>query len=199
MVISPLALEYINKLQDLPDNYDNMFDNSTVYILGKSKLSQNEKIFNISGEMKENPYFSINRNIVLIAKPESDYEEREINCNIASTNLVNYILACSLNNNIKYELNNSISIIDSDILFVNFDDGNSKIQNIIVDQNNNRKYWKFYYNKSSGFSIGGLVAIILVPIFVLGALLAVFFYNKSNNIESTSLDNSTQINIKTEI
>ena len=138
LVISPLALEYINKLQDLPDDYDNMFDNSTIYILEKSKLSQKDKIFNISGEMNENPNFSINKNIVLMAKPESDDGEKEINCNIASTNLDNYILACGLINNIKYELNNSLSIVDSNILLVNFDDGNSTVQNTIVAENNNR-------------------------------------------------------------
>ena len=134
-----------------------------------------------------------------MAKPESDDGEKEINCNIASTNLDNYILACGLNNNIKYELNNSISIVDSDILLVNFDDGNSKVRNIIVKENNNHR--KFYYNKSSGLSTGALVAIILVPIFTLGALVATFFFFKRKNIESPASDNSTQtnINIQTKI
>ena len=133
-----------------------------------------------------------------MAKPESDDGEKEINCNIASTNLDNYILACGLNNNIKYELNNSLSIVDSNILLVNFDDGNSTVQNTIVAENNNRK---FYYNKSSGLSSGALVAIILVPIFALGSLLAVFFCFKINNNASPPIDNSTQanINIQTKI
>ena len=199
LVISPLALEYINKLQNLPNNYDNIFDNSTIYILEKSKLSQKEKRFNISGEMNENPNFSINKDLVLMAKPESDDEEREINCNIASTNLDNYILACDLNNNIKYELNNSLSIVDSDILLVNFDDGNSKVQNTIVEKYNSSK---FYYNKSSsGLSNGALVAIILVPIFALGSLLAVFFCIKRKNIASSPIDDFTQadLNSRTKI
>jgi len=193
LVMSPLAFEYINKLQDLPEEYNNMFENSTIYILEKSKLSQNGKSFNISGEMNGNPNFSINKNIVLIANPESVNVDKEINCNIADNNLNHYILACSLNNNIKYDLNNSISLIDKDILLVNFDDTNSKVNNTEVDQNNR----KFFYSKSSGLSSGALVAIILVPIFALGSLLAAFFCFRRKNTETPPIDNSTQANIHT--
>jgi hypothetical protein len=187
LVISPLALEYINKLQVLPENYNNMFDNSTVYILEKSRISQNGKAFNISGEMNGNPNFSINKNLILMANPESDNEDREINCNIADNNLDHYILACGLNNYIQYELNNSISLIDNDILLINFDGGNSKVNATEVNQN----YRNYYYNKSSGFSSGALVAIILVPIFALFSLLAALFFFRKKNTESPPIDNTT--------
>ena len=134
-----------------------------------------------------------------MAKPESDDGKREISCNIASINLDNYILACGLNNNIKYELNNSLSIVDNDILLVNFDSGNSKVQNTIVEENNNNR--KFYYNRSSGLSTGALVAIILVPIIALGSLLTAIFCINRKNTASPPIDNSTQtnINIQTKI
>ena len=47
--------------------------------------------------------------------------ETEINCNVIDINNNNYTIQCKLNDNKNYTLQNALSIIEDEILLINFD------------------------------------------------------------------------------
>ena len=184
LVISPLATEYMNNLQNLPKEYDNLFNGSNIFLLEKSILNQNGNLFNISGIMNDDPYFEVNKNITLIAYPENEQEKREINCIIFDNTSERYILNCRLDENIKYDLNNSISLIDKDILLITFENKSSIIYNNNNNNTNSSQYhYRMYSKKNSGLNTGAIIAIILVPIIALALIIStmIFLKRKSNN------------------
>jgi hypothetical protein len=184
LIISPLASQYMNNLGDLPEQYNNLFENANIFLLEKSKLNQNEKVFNITGIMEEDPGFEVNKNITLIANTDSEGDNNEINCRIIDNTLEKYTLNCKLDDNTKYDLNNSLSVIDNDILLINFEENSIITYGTNSSQYNNHR---LYYKKNSGLNAGAIVAIILVPIVALALIIAgfTFFRRKTDDIIMT--------------
>ena len=123
----------------------------------------------------------------MVANTDSEKDNNEINCRILDTTLEKYTLNCRLDDNTKYDLNNSLSVVDNDILLVNFE------ENSIITYGTNSSQYNYYrrYNKKkSGLNAGAIVAIILVPIVALALIIAgfTFFRRKSDKtmIEGTS-------------
>ena len=195
MIISPLASEYMNNLQNLPNTYNNLFDDANIFLLQKSILIQNGRSFNISGKMNENPNFEKNKKIELIANPESEQEKKEINCSIIDNNLERYTINCNIDNNIKYNLNNSLSINDKNILLIVFGDESSIVNN--TDNMNNYNY-RTYSKKSSGLNTGGIIAIILVPVIALALIIfIIIFLKRKNSVKNDNISsNESSGNIK---
>ena len=124
------------------------------------------------------------------------YSESEIktesDCTIIKINQSSYTLYCELKDNINGDLQSAISFInDTDILLVNFDNGNSTITN-----NNHHKK---YFLKTSSLKSGEIVAIILPIAFVLAAIIGTIVYLKNiknhDNNELSSRNESTTIKL----
>ena len=93
-----------------------------------------------------------------------------------------YTLSCALDANDKYELDNSISIIDNDTLLIDFDDNPSKIEyNITLSPK------KLYYRKKSGITAGGILVIILIPIVALGLIIGIIYFIKNKERKKASI------------
>ena len=188
LIISPLALEHMNNLQNLQNinSYDDLFDNSTIFILQNTKLEQSGKVFNVTGEMDDDPQLPIGKKITLLVKSEKEKTKDEINCNVADNDITKYTLNCNIiDNTINYNLNNSMSIMDNEILIINFEDGNS----ITNKSNTNKSNRKYYFKSSSGISSGAIVAIILCPILALTSVIAIIYCSKKN--KSSTLGNES--------
>ena len=197
LIISPLASEHINNLQNLEniDLYDDLFDNADIFILYNSKLEQNGKLLNVTGEMKDDPQLPIGKNITLLVKSEEEQTKHEINCNVSDNDTSKYTLICNIiNNTITYDLNNSMSIMDNDIIMIYFEDGNSTTNKPVTDKSNTYKLNRKYYSKSnSGISSGAIVAIILCPILALALVSAIIFYSKKNNNKRPTMENQSSL------
>ncbi len=181
----------MNNLQDVPTAYDTLFDGANIFLMQKSKTNQDGKLFNISGIMEEDPHFEINKNITLNAK--SDSEKKEINCRIIDITLQSYTLNCRLDNNIKYDLNNSLSVINDDILLITFEDKS----NIIDNTNTNQLYHSIYRKKKSGLNAGSIIAIILVTVIALASVIAIIiFLKRKNNNKIVSDVSASKIDLK---
>ena len=145
--------------------------------------------------MDYDPQFEINKNITLIANLESEQGKNEINCIIFDNTLEKYTINCRLDNNAKYDLNNSLSINDNNIILVIFDEKSNIIDNTNTSHNN----YRIYSKKSSGLNTGAIIAIVLVPIIALALIISIiiFLKRKNNNkiISKDSTDNS-KINFK---
>ena len=186
LIISPLASEHINNLQNLEniDSYDDLFDDANLFILENPKLEQNGKKFNISGEMNDDPQLPIGKIITLLVKNEQTKDE--IYCNLADNDITKYTLNCNINNNtVNYNLKNSMSVMDNGILMINFED-----DNCIINKSDINKSVRRYYSKSrSGINSGAIVAIILCSIVAFAAVITIIYYSKKNNIKRPVLGN----------
>jgi hypothetical protein len=188
LIISPLASEYMNNLESLPESYLNLLENANIFLLQKSKLNQNEKLFNITGIMEEDPHLEVNKNITLISNTDSGQGKNEINCRILDNTFERYTLNCRLDENIKYVLNNSLSIIDNDILLINFEENSIITYEANTSQYNNHR---FYYKKNSGLNAGAIIAIILVPIIALALIIAAFTFFRRKTSDKIMSDGTT--------
>ena len=84
-------------------------------------------------------------------------------------------------------MNNSLSVVDDDILLVRFEDNS-----IITYDTNTSEYTnhRLFYKKSSGLSAGAIVAIILVPIIALALIISAFLFFKRKNNDKIMTDPS---------
>ena len=156
--ISPFASDYMNNIVKIGNQFDFLL-NSNLYILSHPKLKaeNNKKIFNISGVINE-PNAKFQKNelslIALIESKKGNEEKTELNCKIIDVIINNYIIQCEANEYGNYSLFNAISIIENDILFINFDNiENSKIS--IPKLNSN----------VGGLDAVSVIAIIIILIF----------------------------------
>jgi surface protein len=188
LVISPLASDYINNLQNLQniDSYDDLFNNGTIFILENPNLVQNGRRFNISGKMNDDPQLPIGKKITLLVQKEQTKDE--IDCNVEDNDITKYTLNCQvINNTISYDLKNSMSVMDNGILLINFKDGNSIINKTDINYSTRR-----YHSKSnSGISSGAIVAVILCSILALASVIAIIYCSKNNNIKRSAYNNES--------
>ena len=154
--ISPLSTIYMDNIEKVGEESDNLL-NSNLYILSHSQIQdEKNKSFTVSGTINgAKPKFQKN-NIHLIANIESQNStsETELICDIIDIIGDKYTLRCKGEKNKTYIIQNSISIIEDEILLINFDkDEVSKITIII------------YESPREGLSTGGVIAIIIITIF----------------------------------
>ena len=90
----------------------------------------------------------------------------------------------------------TFAMIDNDTLLINFEDNPSKIEYNITSSPK-----KLYYRKESGISAGAIVAIILIPIVVLGLIIGIIYFIRNKNIRKTDAPESsaTKINITNKV
>ena len=195
--ISPLALKYMNNLQDC-NNDKNIFDKK-LYILNNSELIQNNNVFNITGELIGNELNNKNINLELILLSENKEENIEnVSCaiNKLNQNNNNYRLICTCNEEMVGDINNSaFSMMENENLLVLFKDNKNYHLNYtnIQYQRFNRK------SNKKGLSAGYIVLIIVasligLSIITIFMLLAIKKYNANNNINQ---ERENTLSIKT--
>ena len=122
--ISPFSFTYLDNIDKIGNQFDILL-NASLYILSHTKINafNNTNIFNISGVINEPNHKFKKNELSLIAYIESQKgnEVSELSCNIMDIIIDNYIIRCRANLNKTYNLHNSMSIIENEILLVNFD------------------------------------------------------------------------------
>ena len=147
--ISPFATTYINNIQNVQNKLN---INSNIYILKNPKINKGKnRTFNISSIINEPlPKFQ-KVDLVLTINMENENKTTDINCNVIDINNNNYIIQCKVNENKNYTLQNGISVIEDEILLINFDDYNdSRIS---------------FVEEVEGLGAGPVLAIIIILIF----------------------------------
>jgi hypothetical protein len=186
---SPIAQTFLDNLQDVGEG-ENNFTKTSIYILDHSKINKSDDLFfNITGIINgTQPNFS-SLDFVLKINAEVDNNTQEVNTNCKIIDIIdnNYTLNCEGEKNVKYNLQAAVSIIENDLLVINFDDG-ADCQ-IILDSSS-RNYGKFYYKKEGDISTGVIVIIILFSILLLASLIILVIYiikrNRRNKLNNTN-------------
>ena len=191
---SPLAKMFMNNMIELMYSgkiYDNLLENSFVYILDNSKFIKYDKfLFNVTGEIEDPKSKLDNKALLLMINLEnSEKSVIQVQCNISNISRNNYILNCKSNETFKGELQSGVSFIDeNEILLLNFADINESMINIEKTENNKRFFMK---TGESKLGAGAIVGII-IPIIVIVALIAflIFQLRKKNKRVANDSDST---------
>ena len=199
--ITPLAEMLFDNFLEADKKYGNLFSNKKfIYILNNSTIEKikSKKIEingNIDGDKPK--IFVKNKDLILIVNTESESETEnkttELNCTVGDIKGDNYTLICNITENIKYDLQNSLSIIDSEILLINFDNN----ENNVVLNETEKLNFRNYRKKSKGLSTGAIVSIILASIVVVTSVIGFAYFgaekkkilSETNSLKSVTLNN----------
>ena len=199
--ITPLAEMLFDNFLEADKKYGNLFSNKKfIYILNNSTIEKikSKKIEingNIDGDKPK--IFVKNKDLILIVNTESESETEnkttELNCTVGDIKGDNYTLICNITENIKYDLQNSLSIIDSEILLINFDNN----ENNVVLNETEKLNFRNYRKKSKGLSTGAIVSIILASIVVVASVIGFAYFgaekkkilSETNSLKSVTLNN----------
>ena len=197
----PLAEMLFDNFLEADKKYGNLFSNKKfIYILNNSTIEKikSKKIEingNIDGDKPK--IFVKNKDLILIVNTESESETEnkttELNCTVGDIKGDNYTLICNITENIKYDLQNSLSIIDSEILLINFDNN----ENNVVLNETEKLNFRNYRKKSKGLSTGAIVSIILASIVVVASVIGFAYFgaekkkilSETNSLKSVTLNN----------
>ena len=125
---------------------------------------------------------------------EGETTTKEVKCNIIDTNTNNYTLDCSTNENIEYNLQSATSIVDKEILIINFANYTDKTESVLpINEESNIRY---HSNKSSGIKAGAIVGIILACVIALIAIIIIIICLKRKKDKSYPESSIMKINIK---
>ena len=160
--ISPIAHTFMENIQNAKGEDDDLLQ-SKIFILDHSNITTNTRynIFNISGIINDQkPNFTINDlQLKVNVQKEKDILEADVNCTIVEIIGSNYTLDCKGEKNILYDLQSAISIIDNDVLIVNFDENTTS--EVIFGSN-----WEGYKRNASNSLSGGIIALIVIILLI---------------------------------
>ena len=195
---TPLAKMFMNNMMEMKnqDKYDNILENSRIYILDNSNFYKYEQLlFNITGEINDPQPKLDNKNLLLMINLENnDTTDIQIPCNISNITKNKYILHCKSNESFKGEIQSAISFIDNnDILLLNFAD--IKESNINIEATPNNR--KFFMTKGKKLGAGAIVGIIISIIVVIALIVFIIIYLRKKNEKDVNDTNSSIKEFKT--
>ena len=190
---SPLSEIFINNIQNVPDEFDAL-KNSTFYVLEHCKINKKENLyFNIKGIIDQKPKFGkTSFKLASYSKTQNETTEDEINCEIIDIINFNYTLNCKGNTGKLYNLQNALSLIDDEILLINFDNNDNSTINFEMSE----KYYFVNRSKKGKINAGNIVAIIIPILFVIAITIITIICLRRRRKPIRSEDNSTATNLK---
>ena len=187
---TPLAKMFMNNMMAMKnqDKYDNILENSLVYILDNSNFYKYDQLlFNITGEINDPQPKIDNKNLLLMINLENN-DTIQIPCIISNITINKYILNCKSNESFKGEIQSAVSFIDNNnILLLNFAD--IKESNIDIETTPNNR--KFFTKKENKLGAGAIVGIVISIIVVIALIAFIIFHLRKNNKKDVNDTNSS--------
>jgi hypothetical protein len=183
--ISPMALKYINNLQNIGDS--DPFEKK-LYILGDSeiKVDNENNELNITGNISDNGFNYKNLNLDLALLENSKEKNENISCITIDEGENILTLKCNTDNEMKGQITSAFSNLGNENLLVNFlSSGNNTELNFEQKLLNTYKNKYNIYKKSSGgISTAGIIAIIIpcAAIVIIVSVLVILYMKKKPNI-----------------
>ena len=173
--ISPVAQTLMKNVQNATAEYDSLFQ-SNIYVLSHSNITTDKRnyTFNITGIIEEQkPTFeNIDLILKINTKNEEDIIETDINCTIVNTNVSNYTLNCLGEKKVLYDLQSAVSVIENDLLLVNFDENSTS--EIYFSSN----FYRFKKKDTNGMSAGIIITIVLILLIALVTAITLIILRK---------------------
>ena len=199
--ITPIAELFFDNFLEADKKYGNLINNNKfIYILNNSTIEKiKSKKIEIDGNIvgDKPKIFVKNKDLTLLVNIESESETEnkttELDCTVGDIKGDNYTLICNITENIKYDLQSSLSIIDSEILLIIFD--NNENTNVVLEPENETEVFIFRKNnkKSKGLSTGAIVSIILASIVAMASIIGFAYFGKKKKKISQDSDSIHKI------
>ena len=143
-----------------------------------------------------------NNNFTLMVNSESS-GTKQVNCTITGITGSNYTLDCRANETFEPVLQSSFSLIDNEILLINFDaitNGTSGTDDTTgdTDTSTTNSTARMRPKKSGGLNGGTIAAIVICPVVAIGALAAVIYFFKAGSVPKPPIAESTKQYINTQ-
>ena len=193
--ITPLANSYMNNIQEVSKL--NYLANSDVYILDHSIFNKyGTNTFNISGLMSDpQPDFG-KTDLVLSINTNSSgtVKETNVSCSITDITEKNYTLNCQSSEDIdSNNLQSAYSVIDNDVLLVNFDpqneEGTSDTAQETEAETENTQHVRYNNRKSGGGLNGGAIAaIVIAPVVAVASVIGVISLVNKGSVPKANLN-----------
>jgi len=199
--ITPLANMFKVNIQNVGDDF-NKLSNSTIYVLDHSIYNKyGNYSFNISGVMNDpQPSFGETDFVLKINKNTSESnKEIEANCTILEITGKNYTLNCKSNGTSELSLQSAYSFIGDNMLLVNFDGQLTNITNGTGDTDSIIRYTRYNFKRNNGLNAGSIVAIVIVPIFVLAITIVSIYYFRGKKVEVQNESQSSILDLKKQV
>ena len=191
--ISPIALDSMKNLQ----NATNSTFNKKIYLLQESTLENNNKTFNITGDLSE-PVEYKNNKIKLkynfIPTSNKKEELKESDCSIYKLEDNKCLLECHPQGLTNGTISTGYSNLDSGNLFISFQNDSNEIKNVTPTYSGIKNFKR----KKRGLNGGHITAIVLSIAAVVGIVGALLFLNKSSTVPvgpSGVIKSDSKINI----
>jgi hypothetical protein len=184
--ISSLALFNKDKIVNRTDN----FISSKELIILNGNLDQDNQYFYINGKLDENDKIDDKFNLTVYS---STSEQLNASCETINENYNNLQIRCEKVRLTNFNVNNSISYMESKQLLVIIEDGESDLVEAKIISGNN----KYNYKENSSLS-GGIIAAIVVVIVVVLTIIAliIIFRKKLFNKKEASIKDSMADTVK---
>ena len=199
--ITPIAKMYMENLIETNEKYGNLLSsNADIYLLDNSTIEKREaNQFDINGKIggDKPKNISKNKNLTLMVNIESESETenkaKELDCTVKDIKGSNYTLTCTKTENLRYNLQSAVSIIDSELLFINFDMDNNENSSIIEPEIESKKVnVRNYIKHSKDLSGGAIVGIVLTCVVAVVAAISITYYFRKRPKSSFSSESTNQ-------
>ena len=183
--ISPIALKYINNLQNVGDS--DPFDKK-LYLLNNSEVEvdNDNNEFNITGKMNDKEFNYKNLTLELTLSENSNEKNENISCISINKGENIFTLKCNTDNEMTGQITSAFSNLENENLLVSFlGSGNQTELNFEQKVPNVPKNKYIRYSKSSGgLSTGGILAIIIpcIAILIIVSGIIIIFMKKKPKI-----------------
>ena len=146
-----------------------------------------------------------NNNLTLMVNTASS-GTKEVNCTITSITGSNYTLDCRANETFEPVLQSSYSLIDNEMLLINFDaitnstNGTSGTDTTGASDTTSttNPTAKMRRKTSGGLSGGTIAAIVICPVVAIAAMAAVIYFLKAGSVPKPPIAESTKQYINTQ-
>ena len=184
--ISSLALFNKDKIVNRTDN----FISSKELIILNGNLDQDNQYFYINGKLDENDKIDDKFNLTVYS---TNSDQLNVSCETINENYNNLQIRCEKVRLTNFNVNNSISYMESKQLLVIIEDGESDLVEAKIISGNN----KYNYKENSSLS-GGIIAAIVVVIVVVLTIIAliIIFRKKLFNKKEASIKDSISDTVK---
>ena len=182
---------------NMENTKDDIF-NKPLYILENSVVNNNQKEFNITGNLIGDIFNYNNKLVFQFHSDKNNSEVTNSNCSMIKTNEKEYILKCVPDSPINSKIVDGYSDLGDGHLIIKFKNNDNKIEMLPIktDENKN-KYNINFRKKNKGLSTGGIIAIAISCFVVLLVVVAmVSFFRKlkiSDEKQKTSSENNSSL------
>ena len=193
LTISPFAQFYKDKILNLTGD----LISSRELVIFHGNLTQEEDCFNVKGKLDKDKQIDNNFNLTVYSNTSDLLQTL---CETTNGKFDDYEIECEKDKSVDFNINNSISFMESKQLFVTVD-GEEKVFAKTKTKTKYNLFYKFNSKKDTSLSGGSiaLMVIVIVIVCVIVGLMIIFREKlfKKNNATLHSKENSeAYVNLK---